>query len=454
MSADSPPDKPQAALDALADHLGRRQEEILRAWEEKLREDPEMPTAGTLSSNHLRDLIPMIMERFGQRLRVLPDGAEKELAEHGIHRWQQSYSLRELAVEWGHLQRIVAAEIDGFAMAHPELDPCAVSRGRQIWLELCGEGIADTVTKFHEAHQAEATGLLHDLQSGLEHARLLERERGKAWHEAAHDLRGNVGVVTSAAALLTEKDVPEALRTKAVSILQSNVTFLMNLLEDLLALARLEAGREQRNLRTFDAASRLRELCAALEPVAEKRGLFLRTEGPASLTVEGDPAKVQRIVQNLTLNALNYTREGGVIVTWAQTRERDVDRWLIRVQDTGPGLHVGPGAPIAEHLEEATTSALKVEDRDPSSGVEPVPVTAAAAYPGSSALPPLGMQRHGEGIGLSIVKRLCELLDAGLEMASTEAGTVFQVVLPCRYDTPGQKAAPESGARSGGSADR
>jgi signal transduction histidine kinase len=444
MSAEVPPGEP---LNALAAYLERRQEAILQAWEEKLREDPEMPTAGTLSSNHLRDLVPMILERLGQRLRVVPDGAEKELSEHGIHRWQQSYSLRELAVEWGHLQRIVAAEIDNFAMAHSELDPRQISRGRQIWLELCGEGIAETVTKFHEAHQAEATGLLHDLQSGLEHARLLERERGQAWHEAAHDLRGNVGVVTSAAALLTEKDVPEPLRVKAVSILQSNVTFLMNLLEDLLALARLEAGREQRNLSTFDAAARLRELCAALEPVAEERGLFLRTEGPESLTVEGDPAKVQRIVQNLTLNALNYTREGGVIVAWAQTRERDVDRWLIRVQDTGPGLHIGPGAPIVEHLEEATTSALKVEDRDSTSGVEPVVVAASAAYATGGVTPAPAVQRQGEGIGLSIVKRLCELLDAGLEIASTEAGTVFQVVLPCRYDTPGQKVAAEQTAK-------
>jgi signal transduction histidine kinase len=429
------------ALEILADHLGRRQEEILYTWEEKLRADPQMPTATPLSSNHLRDLIPQILRRLDQRLRALPDGAEKELSEHGQHRWQQSYSLRELAVEWGHLQRIVMAEIDGFALAHPDLDPRAISRGRQIWLELCCEGIADSVEKFHELHQAEATGLLNDLQAGLEHARQLERERGQVWHEAAHDLRGNVGVVTSAAALLTEKDVPENLRDKAVHILHTNVTFLMSLLEDLLALARLEAGREQRNLQDFDAAARLRELCSALEPVAERKGLFLRTEGPASLAVEGDPAKVQRIVQNLTLNALNYTRQGGVIVTWAKTRERDVDRWLIRVQDTGPGIHVGPGSPIASRLEEATTSALKVEDRDSTSGVEPVPATASAAYATGGVTVVPAVQRQGEGIGLSIVKRLCELLDASLELASTESGTVFQVVLPCRYDNPGRQTA-------------
>lgn len=434
-------DPRSAALDSLAGHLSLRREEILRTWEEKLRADPQMPTAGTLSSNHLRNLIPQILRRLDQRLRALPDGAGKELSEHGQHRWQQSYSLRELAVEWGHLQQIVMAEIDRFARDHPDLDADGVSRGRQIWLELCGEGIADTVEKYHELHRAEAAGLLRDLQTGLEHARRLERERGQAWHEAAHDLRGNVGVVTSAAALLTEKDVPENLRDKAVHILHTNVTFLMSLLEDLLALARLEAGREQRKLQPFDAALRLRELCTALEPVAERKGLFLRAEGPASLPVEGDPAKVQRIVQNLTLNALNYTREGGVIVTWAKTRERDVDRWLIRVQDTGPGLHAGPGSPIAARLEEATASALKVEDRDRTSGVEPVPAAASAAYAASGGSAAPAVQRQGEGIGLSIVKRLCELLDAGLELASTETGTVFQVVLPCRYDTSGQRAA-------------
>ena len=257
----------------------------------------------------------------------------------------------------------------------------------------------------------------------------LERQRAVAWHEAAHDLRGNVGILTTSTAILTQDDVPPRLRAKAMETLQTSVSFLLQLLEDLMSLARLEAGREQRRLETFDAAAHLRELCSSLEAVAHERGLFVKAGGPASLTVEGDPAKVQRIVQNLALNALKYTVSGGVTVTWGETRENDTDRWRIRIQDTGPGLHDAIGSPIASELKAATDTARRVEREDPRGGFEPV------AGPNSPAGGPPG-QARGEGIGLSIVKRLCELLDASLELASTPEGTAFQIVLPRRYGSP------------------
>jgi signal transduction histidine kinase len=265
---------------------------------------------------------------------------------------------------------------------------------------------------------------LRDLQAALSEIRELERQRATAWHEAAHDLRGNVGLVTSTAAILTEDEAPDGLRRKARTILESSVVSLQHLLEDLMSLARLEAGREQRNLERFDAAARLRALCAALEPAARERGLYIRTEGPDSLWVEGDPAKVLRIVQNLALNAIRYTPAGGVTVSWAETWERDTDRWLIRVRDTGPGI---PGSPMAGALREATRGAVEAEEEDSREGVEPAP------EPGIPAPSPSAVQRPGEGIGLSIVKRLCELLDAGLELASGAEGSLFQVVLPRRY---------------------
>jgi hypothetical protein len=100
------------------------------------------------------------------------------------------------------------------------------------------------------------------------------------------------------------------------------------------------------------------------------------------------------------------------------------------VRDTGPGI---PGSPIAGELREATVGAVKAEEDESSQGVEPAPEQ------GTNARPPV--QRPGEGIGLSIVKRLCELLDAGLELASGAEGSLFQVVLPRRYGGGGGEAA-------------
>ena len=99
-----------------------------------------------------------------------------------------------------------------------------------------------------------------------------------------------------------------------------------------------------------------------MQPMAEDRGLFLKTDGPDKLPVEGDAVKTQRIAQNLLLNALKYTARGGVTVSWGDSRQNDAHRWMLCVEDTGPGFHAGPGAPMASALEEATEEARQVEN--------------------------------------------------------------------------------------------
>jgi signal transduction histidine kinase len=424
----------QEQLAALASALRERREALFQAWEEAVRADPELAIASTLSLVHFRDLIGDVLDVFELQLRTASGSTASErvgevMAEHGLHRWQQGYSLRELVREWGHLQAVVMAELEAYGLAHPGLEPEVMPRARLLWIRLCSQGISETVGQYANVQQAEAAGVLRDLQAAVEQVRELERQRAAGWHEAAHDLRGNVGVVTTATSLLAEDGVPEPLRAKALDTLQSGVSALHQLLEDLMSLARLEAGREYRQVAPFDAAALLRELCSMLEPVAAAKGLSLEFSGPEPLRVEGDAAKVRRIVQNLALNALKYTPQGRVAVTWTETSESDAERWRVRVEDTGPGLGLGAAldTPIGAKLREATEGALRTEERAATPDVEPVPA-GTGPPPGPAAPAPVG-----EGIGLSIVKRLCELLDASLEIASTPAGTTFQVVLPQSY---------------------
>ncbi|HSN88368.1 MAG TPA: HAMP domain-containing sensor histidine kinase, partial [Thermoanaerobaculia bacterium] len=409
-------DKKNLQQRALADYLADRHEALLDSWGEAVKADPQLQTASYLSFTHFRDLMPKVLKNFEKRLRAMDvdPAAESDLEQeehervldHGVHRWTQGFALHELVREWHHLQIAVLRELEGYGAAHREVDPEVMSSARLLWTELCGEGIVESVEQYARLQKEEATGHLLDLQSAMEALRGSERQRAESWHEAAHDLRGNVGLVTSTTSILTEDGVPESLRAKALGILQSSVTSLQQLLEDLMSLARLEAGRDTRNVEELDAAALLRTLGESLRPMAIERGLFLRTEGPASLPVEGDPAKIYRVVQNLALNALKYTDRGGVEVSWAETRESDIDRWWIRIRDTGPGLHNGPGAPMIEPLREGTDRAreLEVAAAGPDQ-VEPVPGSGSSTHTLSPG------QQPGEGIGLSIVKRLCELLE-------------------------------------------
>ncbi len=419
-------------LDALASYLRSRRESILEIWRAVVLADPKLETAANTSIIHFENIVPRIFDGFERALRLASDrplsqSEREKFSEHGSHRWGQGYSLREVVREWGHFQLCVLADIERFAETQAGVRSEAVAFARRLWLELCNEGIGDSVEQFTELQQTEAEGLFLDLQRAVTELRGLDRQRAEVWHEAAHDLRGNVSLVTSSAAILTEEDVPDRLRTRALSLLQTSVNSLLELLEDLLSLARLEAGRDTLQLQRFDAGALLQSLCETLEPRSMQKGLALKTKGPAHFIVEGDATKIQRIFQNLALNALKYTESGEITIGWGPTQETDIDRWQIHIQDTGPGMSATPGGPLAEGLREATAAAKKTEIFSGSPDVEPVPDV-------DPSPPAASFQKPGEGIGLLIVKRLCELLQASLEIGSEPGqGTVVQVVLPHTY---------------------
>jgi signal transduction histidine kinase len=216
-------------------------------------------------------------------------------------------------------------------------------------------------------------------------------------------------------------------------VLRIGVESLNKLLTDLMDQARLEAGHELRHVTQFDVASLLNEFCDGARPLAAQRNLFLKAEGPSTLMVEGDSAKIQRIVQNFVLNALHVTQHGGIKVTWAAGDNERRPQWALCVQDTGPGFGGGSATPLERVLKRATAEAHEVEERNlsptqTSLQTETAPTLASRSSPLAGGLP------AGEGIGLSIVKRLCELLDASLELETSEGeGTTFRVIFPRRY---------------------
>lgn len=433
-------------LSALAEYLESRRDAVLRAWRKAIDRDPEMNTGASLPRAQLDDHIPALLDAFGRRLRLLTvkqtaalkEEGKGDASAHGLQRWQQGYDLREVTREWGRLQLCMAEELQTYASSHPQVDPRVMAIARRAWAELCTDGASESVAKYFQLQQIEAKGHVRDLAQALEQLREMERSRAELWRQAAHDLRGNVGVVMNVAAGMALQSAAMSAGDKFLPILQKNVSSLYALLEDVMDLARLQAGHEHREVKPFDAATVLRELCERMQPMAQEHGLFLKADGPETLPVKGDAVKMQRIAQNLLINALKYTPQGGVTVSWGDSRENDAHRWMLSVEDTGPGFHAGPGAPMAGALEAATEEARQV-DETARTGIK------GAAHdstpPDDSAADPRRIhQERGEGIGLSIVKRLCELLDASMEMESSpDAGTSVQIVLPRGYDPIAQK---------------
>lgn len=421
-------------LSGLANHLQARREDVLSAWRKAIRRDPALTTSDSLPRIDLYDHIPALLSTFEQQLRKGPadstetyeDIAQAPAAAHGLQRWKQGYDLREVTRELGKLNEIVVAELESY----DDKNSSAAREARRMWASLYSTGIEESVGQYFNLQQQEAVGQAKDLERALVEIKLLEQQRGDLWRQAAHDLRGNLGVVANATVGLTQGNLQEPTRDAFVRILMRNVTSLHHLLNDVTDLARLQAGREERRIEPIDVSPLLMQLCEGARPLAQQHRLFLRCEGPSGFGVDGDAVKIRRIAQNLVLNAVKFTRDGGITVSWGDSDAADPKRWQLCIRDTGPGFATGSDKPLTQALENVPDRLLN----EANGANQPGP-TPAESELNSPAFP----QAHsatGEGLGLSIVKRLCDMLDATIEVESElGVGTTFQIRFPRHYST-------------------
>jgi signal transduction histidine kinase len=424
-------------FNALSDYLGTQREAILRAWRTAADNDPKQTTVRALTRGQFNDHIPQVLEAFERKLRSRPGGAgdrvadyvtKREEVKHGLHRWQQGYRLQELMHEWGHLQLCLFQVVEAFASSHREFERESLVEANYEMITLVNEAISESAGQYERMQQAEAAGRLSDVEGALASISEIDRRRATLIHEAVHDLHGNAFGVSLAAKVLAAPNLADSERAEFATLVEKGMQSVSSMLTDLKELARLEAGRETRHISEFDAVEMAIELGNAHRPVADERGLILEVTGPTNLSVKGDPGKVRRLWQNLILNALKYTVHGRVTISVGM----EEDNWWLMVKDTGPGMLSGPGAPMVVGLKEATASARESDEKDAAKTGETSHVLVASPETATAVRPP--HQQAGEGVGLSIVKRLCELLDASLEMASApDKGTTFRVVLPRQY---------------------
>lgn len=425
------------SLTDFARHLASRREQILEDWRRASLADPRLSTSAALTRDQFRDHIPQVLEALEKKLRDLAvgDGAapadakiRREEAKHGLQRWQQGFRLEELMREWGVLHLCLMREFEAYAKAHPQWaisDQWAAAHELNL---LIHDGVVTSTVHYAELERAEAAGRVSDLGQAVARLQDLERRRGQLLREAVHDLHGDMQSASNLAAVLGNKAIPEADRANYADRLQENMEMLGKMLTELMQLARLDAGEERRTVAPFDAARLAMDLCELNAARAAERGLYLRHSGPTPLAVNGDARKVHRLVQNLVVNALKYTEHGGVTLSWGQ----EPGHWWLLVEDTGPGLLSGPGAPLAKGLRDATESAREADEQAAGSSGRASNVLNQADAGNDAPLP--RHQRAGEGIGLSIVKRLCDLLDASIELTSSgDSGTKVRLVFPLSY---------------------
>jgi len=217
-------------------------------------------------------------------------------------------------------------------------------------------------------------------------------DKGRLLAHLAHDLAVPLHVVLGSLEQLAAH--VDDVGRPALERLQRQERLLLEMTEDLLEYARLDAGRAVVRRAPVDLRALYAEIRALAEPLIGNKDLRLEVRvEPGAEWVESDPEKVRRIVANLAINAVNYTPAGRVELCTA--RENGAVRLAVR--DTGPGI------PPQEHRRVF----------EPYRGGE-------GAAPGA-----------GVGLRLALAQELAHLLDTEIMVESREReGTTFSLVLP------------------------
>ena len=218
---------------------------------------------------------------------------------------------------------------------------------RQILTLVENQALADDLEHRVEERTAELRKSRNLLVAGLEKEadavrRLQELDRAKDEFVAtvSHELRTPITSIKGYVELLLDAHAENAdpALTEMLRTVQRNGDRLASLAENLLAVARLESGEFDLDLKPVDLGDVVGRIETALRPVISERNLDVRyTIPPEPVLTNGDVGYLERVLFNLMSNSLKFTEDGGSICC---SLRRDADRAVLEVIDTGIGIPV------------------------------------------------------------------------------------------------------------------
>jgi len=226
------------------------------------------------------------------------------------------------------------------------------------------------------------------------------RLKGHFLATVSHELRtplnsilGFSDVLLSSAQVLNEK------QARWVDNIRTSGQQLLNLINDILDLARIEAGKMEVRPEEISLSDLFDGLLTMFRPLAGRKNIELVAQfGGAVPLVRQDPGKLRQILSNLVSNAIKFTPEGGRVILRADT---DRNSLVLTVTDTGVGIAPEDRDAVFEKFRQAGTVLTR--------------------------------EHEGTGLGLSIVRELCKLLGGDVTLQSELGrGSAFRVALPLR----------------------
>jgi len=287
-------------------------------------------------------------------------------------------------------------------------------------------GLLDTQDELRMANGALDEKVDELAQANL-HLYETNRLKGDFLATMSHELRTPLNSIIGFSDVLGSIESLDVKQRRYVENIRTSGRMLLEMINDILDLAKIEAGKMEVRPAPFRLEAAISAQCDMVRPLAEKRNIQLTHEvAPGLEEVEQDQAKTQQILANLLSNAIKFTPEGGrveVVARPAETVPGEIPEFLIDVIDTGVGIAPDDQQAIFEKFRQGD-----VFRRDDA----------------------MTREFSGTGLGLSIVRELCRLLGGDVSLESQLGrGSRFTVQLPVRLEVEEEAAASALGAARG-----
>jgi len=287
----------------------------------------------------------------------------------------------------GGVRIVTAAASVGTALALPPLVPKAIALAR-------GAKAA------HERGIALETAVA-DLGTLYEKTRELEQLKTQFFANVSHELRTPLTLILGPIDKLRQETNLTDTQRRDLEVVYRNTRTLLKHVNDLLDVAKLEAGKVTADYVNTDAAALLRLTAAHFDSIAEEREIDYEVIAPADAPAQLDQTKVERVLLNLLSNAFKFTPQGGRIVCELEPAlSAELGRMIV-LRDSGPGIPTHFRGVVFERFRQLDGSATR--------------------------------SFGGTGLGLAISKDFVELHNGTIEVSdSPDGGAVFSITLPER----------------------